>query len=431
MSSTKTQEKLEMKDILELFTSGCTAEQKIGIEYERIPIFSDTKRAADYYSEPGMCSLLQDFAREDNWDYITDGNDIIGLKQGHDAIMLEPGCQLEMSLEPVAMIYDLVKKINSINKKMKPVLKRNGIELIGYGVSPISTHKTIKLIPKKRYHIMAKYLWGILSDVMMRETAGIQVCLDFENEQDAARKFKIANKLTPFMTAMFANSPIRGGVDTGYKTFRALSWLNTDNERCGFAADVDLFEDYVNYVLNSPIIFINRGNTAIEVNGRTTFAEFMKHGWNGLTAELDDFKLHANLYFPEVRLRKFIEIRNHDCVNNGLQYAIPAIYKGILYNETAMNDIEELFSMFNSEDFAELRYNVPKNALNCKISGFDVSDIAQDILDIAQKSLKNEAAYIDPIRELTRQGLSPADIILKNWHGSWNKDINKLIRHVG
>lgn len=82
---------------------------------------------------------------------------------------------------------------------------------------------------------MAKYLWGILADVMMRETAGIQCCIDFKSEEDAMRKFKLANKLSPFMTAMFANSPIRGGVDTGYKSFRALAWLNTDNDRCGFA----------------------------------------------------------------------------------------------------------------------------------------------------------------------------------------------------
>ena len=84
---------------------------------------------------------------------------------------------------------------------------------------------------------MANYLWGILSDVMMRETAGIQVGIDFRSEQDAMRKFRLANLMMPFITAMFANSKTRGGVDTGYKSFRALAWLNTDNERCGFATD--------------------------------------------------------------------------------------------------------------------------------------------------------------------------------------------------
>ena len=82
---------------------------------------------------------------------------------------------------------------------------------------------------------MADYLWGILSDVMMRETAGIQVGIDFSSEEDAIAKLHLAGLISPFMTAIFANSKMRGGVDTGYKSFRALAWLNTDNDRCGLA----------------------------------------------------------------------------------------------------------------------------------------------------------------------------------------------------
>jgi len=439
MSNTKINEKLELKQILDLFTSGCKPENehKIGIEYERLPIFSVTKRAADYYSEFGICNFLREFAREDNWDYITDDYNIIGLKQGHDTITLEPGSQFEMSLKPEVRISDIEKKIYLLDKKMKPILNKSGIELLKYGISPVSTHKNIKLIPKKRYHIMAKYLWGILSDVMMRESAGIQVCFDFSSEEDAIRKYQIANKLSPFMTAMFANSPIRGGVDTGYKTFRALSWLNTDNDRCGFAGNMSnkfSFEEYISYVLKSPMIFINKENFPVEINGKINFETYMQNGWKGFFSDIDDFILHSNLYFPEIRLRNFIEIRNHDCVNHGLQFAILAIYKGILYNKTAMDEIEDLFSIFEYKDFAEFRYNVPKNALNCKIRNFEVSEIAKDILYIAEKALlennEGEEKYLNTIKELTMRNLSPADIILKNWYGIWNKDINKLIKYV-
>lgn len=439
MSKLQTQEKLEKEEILKLFKDGCKPldEHKIGIEYERLPIFSVTDKAADYSSEYGICNFLRAFAKEENWDYITDDYNIIGLKQEHDTITLEPGCQMELSLKPEFSIQELEKKINSLDKKMKPVLNKSGISLLGYGVSPVSTHKSINLIPKKRYKIMAKYLWGILSDVMMRETAGVQACFDFESEEDAMRKFKIANKLTPFMTAMFANSPIRGGVDTGYKTFRALSWLNTDNDRCGFAGKIDedfSFEEYVNKVLNSPMIFINRENLPVEINGKITFGEFMKKGWEGFDATLEDFKLHANLYFPEVRLRNFIEIRNHDCVNHGLQYSILAAYKGIMHNPTALDEIEELFKEFRYNDFAELRYNVPKSAMNAKIKNFRAKDIAKEILYIAEKSLiehnDGEEKYLEPIKEYTEKGLSPADVILKNWYGIWNKDIKKLIKYA-
>ena len=272
---------------------------------------------------------------------------------------------------------------------------------------------------------------------MMRETAGIQCCIDFENEEDAIEKFRIANKLVPFMTAMFANSPIRGGVETGYKSFRALSWLNTDNDRCGFVGQIDdkfSFEEYIDYVLKSPMIFINRESGAIPFNGKVTFEEFMENGFEDFEANIDDFKLHANLYFPEVRLRNFVEIRNHDCVGKGLQYSILAIYKGILYNHTAIKDIEELFKDFEYSDFSELRYNVPKSALNAKIGKFFVKDIAKEILYIAEKSLiemdNGEEKYLDAIKEYTLNDITPADVIIRNWNGLWNKDIKKLINFV-
>ncbi len=433
----QTRTKLEKSDILQLFQKGCKTDLKIGIEYERLPISLSTFKAVDYAFENGVCSFLRNFAREENWDYITDEYNIIGLKQEHDTITLEPGSQVELSLKPEDTIFDLEQKVNSINKKFKPILDKFGMTLLNYGVSPLSTHKSINLIPKRRYKIMAKYLWGILSDVMMRETAGIQCCIDFESEEDAMNKFRIANKLTPFMTAMFANSPIRGGVDTGYKSFRALSWLNTDNDRCGFVGQIDekfSFEEYANYVLESPMIFINRGANVVPINGKMSFSEFMADGFEGNEASLEDFELHANLYFPEVRMRNFLEIRNHDCVGGGLQYSIPAIYKGILYNKSAMSETEELLKDFDYRDYSELRYNVPKSALNAQIGKFLVKDIVKDILYIAEKSLieadLDEEKYLEPIKEYALNGICPADVIIKNWYGSWNKDIKKLIKYI-
>ncbi len=439
VSNLQTKEKLEKEDILNLFKNSCKSETEfnVGIEYERLPVSVVTDKAVPYEGEYGVCNFLRTFAKSENWDYITDDYNIIGLKQGHDTVTLEPGSQIELSIRPEKTIFDLKKKIDNLNKQMMPILDRFNINLLEYGVSPLSTHKNINLIPKRRYKIMAHYLWGILSDVMMRETAGIQGTFDFKDEADGVRKFTIANKLTPFMTAMFANSPIRGGVETGYKTFRALSWLNTDNDRCGFCGKMDedfSFEKYVDNVLNSPIIFINREDIPIEVKGKINFREFMEKGFGDFDAELDDFKLHANLYFPEVRLRNFIEIRNHDCVGKDMIYAVLAIYKGILYNDGAMDEIEELFSGFSYKDFAELRYNVPKNALGAEICKIRAGEIAKEILYIAEKSLIEmntcEEKFLEPVKELTFAGLCPADIILRNWNGLWNKDVKKLVKYL-
>ena len=439
MNSIQTEHRLEYQDIRELYSSGCKEKSdfKIGLEYERLPISSETGLAVDYFSELGICNFLRTFAKYENWDYITDDYNIIGLKQGHDTITLEPGCQVELSIEPQKTIQDLEKKVEMLNKAMQPVLLKMGIKLLNYGVSPVSTHKNIKLIPKKRYELMAKYLWGILSDVMMRETAGVQGTFDFISEEDAMKKLKIANMLSPFITAMFANSPIRGGVDTGYKSFRALSWLNTDNERCGFCnkfQDDFSFDDYISYVMETPVIFINRENGPIKVNGKINFKEFMLSGFEGYDATLDDYLLQANLCFPDVRLRNFVELRNHDCGNRQTPYAILAIYKGILYNPDTMDEVLELFNGAKFSDFSELRYNVPKTALNAKFRNYFVKDYAKEILYIAEKSLIEQNCgdekYLDFIKEYTLNGLTPADIIIKNWYGLWNKNIDKLIDFV-
>ena len=133
----QTKTKLSEKDILALFQNGCKTDCKVGIEYERLPIFSANNKAADYGADNGICNFLRNFAKEENWDYITDDYNIIGLKQEHDTITLEPGCQVELSLKPENTIFDVRNKVNSLDKKLKPVLDKFGIKLLNYGVSPL------------------------------------------------------------------------------------------------------------------------------------------------------------------------------------------------------------------------------------------------------------------------------------------------------
>ena len=413
----KTNNRLEYNQLLEEFILGCKNTRKIGMEYERIPVNKTNGEVVSYYGEYGICELLREFAKDDNWDYILDDVNIIGLKKLHDTITLEPGCQFELSIEPQEFIKDLKKKIDEIDFSINPLLDKFGIRLLNKGVSPKTTYRNIELLPKRRYAIMANYLWGILSDVMMRETAGIQVGIDYKSEQDAIKKFNLANLMMPFVTAMYANSKIRGGVDTGYKSFRALAWLNTDNERCGFAtrfAENISFKNYVDKLLETPMIFINRQNRTVSLNGRLTFKQFMEKGYEGFEANIDDWKLHSNLYFPEVRLRNFIEIRNHDCVGGGLEYSIPALYKGIMYNSDSMSEVEKLLGKYFYKEINELRYNVAKFGINSRIRGQKISEICKQITNISYTSLKeqgnDEEKFLEPIIELLKRNKMPADI---------------------
>lgn len=413
----KTEERLEYSQLLDEFLLGCKTEQKIGMEYERIPVSMYGKNVVPYEGDFGMCELLREFAQTDNWDYILDGTSIIGLKKLHDTITLEPGCQFELSLEPQQFIRDLKKRIEEIDSSLKPLLEEFEIKFLNVGVSPKTTYKNIKLLPKRRYHLMANYLWGILSDVMMRETAGIQVGIDFKSEEDAMRKFRLANILMPFATAMFANSKIRGGVDTGYKSFRALAWLNTDNERCGFATEFGknmCFKDYVQKLLDTPMIFINRNDKCLSINGKLTFKQFMEKGFEGFYPTLEDWQLHSNLYFPEVRLRNFIEIRNHDCVGNGLEYSIPALYKGIMYSKSAIEEVEEILNRFTTNEIKELRYKVARSAIYSKVSGKSILPVCKELVEISYYTLKTEGEdeekFLEPLIEMLKKGKCPAEM---------------------
>ena len=410
-------ERLSIEDLTRGFKNGCKNDQLLGLEYERLPINTYTKTAVSYYGEFGICDILKEFARIDNWSYILDDNNIIGLKQIHDTITLEPGSQVELSIQPQSTVEELKSKVDEINSSLLPVFEKYDVELLNYGVYPKTTYKNIKLIPKQRYKLMANYLWGILSDVMMRETAGIQIGIDFKNEEDAILKFNLANKLSPFITAMFANSSIRGGVDTGYKSFRALAWLNTDSERCGFATnfyDDMTFESYVKTLLKVPMIYIVRGDNYVHINGKINFETFIKDGYEGYDASVEDFNLHANLFFPEIRLRNFIEIRNHDCVDEKYMYSLVALYKSIFYNADAINSIEHLLSNFSGKDILSLRYNVPRFALNTRIKNSSLYEVTQDILRIAEDSMQSakdsDLKYLTPILELNKQKLTPGDL---------------------
>lgn len=412
----KTEERLEYSQLLDEFLLGCTTDQKIGLEYERIPVSYYGKNVVPYEGDFGMCELLREIAKVDNWDYILDGTAIIGLKKLHETITLEPGCQFELSLEPQQYVRDLKKRIEEIDKTLKPILEEFDIKFLNVGVSPKTTYKNIKLLPKKRYQIMANYLWGILSDVMMRETAGIQVGIDFRSEEDAMKKFRLTNLMMPFATAMFANSRIRGGVDTGYKSFRALAWLNTDNERCGFATDFNknmCFKDYISLLLDTPMIFINRDSKCLEINGKLTFKQYMEKGFEGFYPTIEDWKLHSNLYFPEVRLRNFIEIRNHDCVGGGLEYSVPALYKGIMYSKSALEEANEILNKFTANEIKELRYKVARSAINANIDGKSILPICKELVEIAYYTLKtegeNEEEFLVPLIEQLKKGKCPAD----------------------
>ena len=347
----KQQNKLTIDDIKKYYKGNL--DNLIGLEYERLSLDKSTFKNASYEK---LEKIIVNFSNITSWDLICDNDTIIGaISNDGSSISLEPGCQLEISLAPKKDLAQIDFKMNEIINLLDNIAQVYDVIFLGYGISPVSCVDDIQLLNKRRYETMDKFLpnrsYGELSQKMMRQTAGIQINIDYKNEKDAFYKLKFLNLIMPFISALCANSPFENNRLSDVKSLRTNVWRYTGRERCnlfykkvfdGFFACNHLFSNYINEILNVSMIFIERDNKIVEINGKINFAQFIKNGFGGYFATMDDYILHQSLCFPDVRLKKYIEIRNHDSANLSTALALCALYKGLM-----RADIKQCLSKFN------------------------------------------------------------------------------------
>ena len=410
----------DRRQLLEIFLSGCKTSQNIGVETEKLLVYKNSKKAVEYID---VVKILSQFD-ENIWQRVYENEKLIGLKSDIGTISLEPGSQIELSLKPFECLSEINDILKDYYNQLNEYAQNIGTEVLDIGAHPVSTYENINVIPKKRYEYMTKYLptKGLTPFVMMRETAGIQVNFDYKSEDDAIRKLSLATKMSPFISAIYANSPIRDNKLNGYKSFRANSWLNVDNDRCGYISQKLFdknehfsFDDYVEVLLDVPMIFIQRGNNCYQTN--QTFRDFMQNGFGDIKAEISDWETHLSLYFPDVRLKNYVEIRNHDAQNFEMTKSVFAFWKGIIYNQNAMEEIEKILNKFEYEDYMQLREDSPKYAIESRIKNYKILDFIKEFFDISYSSLKennlNEENYLNCVYECISLGKTKADYLIK------------------
>lgn len=400
---------LTKEQLLEIFFSGIKQEEKIGIENEKLLV--NLKGEAAKYQE--IVKVLEGFEGYEPYEENGKRLGLIG-KSGH--VSLEPGSQVEFSSRPFSTLDEIQTALKSFLSELHKSAEKNGLKVLDIGAQPKTIWDKIEVIPKNRYKFMTEYLpsKGLEPFRMMRETAGVQVNIDYHSEEDAVRKLSLAMKLSPIVSAMYANSPLRNGELTGYKSIRANAWLNVDEDRCGFVSsklleyDVDFsFADYAEILLDVPIVFNEYEGRASDM----TFREYMFKGF----PNIKDWETHLSLYFPEVRLKDHIEIRNHDNQTEEMTMSIPALWKGILYSDDAIEEVRGMLKRFSVEDFYELREKTPKYGMDYKLEKVWVKDIAKELVSISKYTLdENDKKYLEPLENLVSQGLTPADVYLRS-----------------
>ena len=371
-----------------------------------------------------------------------EGEAVIGAAKDGCTVSLEPGGQVELSGAPLPSIHQTCEEVHSHLAQMKVLGDALGIGMLGLGFDPKSRREDVPWMPKGRYKIMREYMpkKGKLGIDMMLRTCTIQVNLDFASEADMVKKFRVGLALQPIATALFANSPFTEGKPNGYLSFRANVWTDTDPDRCGslpFVFDKGFgFEQYVDWMLDVPMYFVYRDNRYIDASGQS-FRDFMAGklpALPGVTPTMGDWVDHLTTAFPEVRLKRFLEMRGADGGPWKRICALPALWTGLIYDGTALDAAWDLVKDWTEEERAQLVADVPKQALKASFRGRPLLDVARQVLKISEAGLKarardngignDETAFLDTLMEIGESGITPAEEMLARFNGPWGGRID-------
>ncbi len=423
------------------------AEWRIGTEHEKFCFYQDGHAPVPYEGRRGIRALLQGMQALLGWEPIYDGENIIGLADpvGGGAISLEPGGQFELSGAPLRSLHQTCREVHAHLAQVRQVADPLGIGFLGLGMSPKWKLAETPVMPKSRYKIMAAYMPKVGShglDMMFR-TCTVQVNLDFSDEADMRDKVRVGLALQPIATALFANSPFTENRPNGFLSYRGEIWRDTDPNRTGMLPFAFLdgfgFEKYVDWALDVPMYFVVRDGRYHDMTN-FTFRQFMEGvAPNDLPSPrptMGDWKNHLSTLFPEVRLKTYLEMRGADGGPWRRLLALPALWVGLLYDQTSLDAAKALIADWTAEERQALRDAVPKTALATTFRNHTVLDIAREVVELARDGLKrrairgngasDEAAYLHPLEETLALRKTPAENLIWQYQTRWGRSVEPI-----
>ncbi len=436
--------------LIEALSSGSKpkSDWRIGTEHEKFPFLTDTLAPVPYDGPRSIRALLEGLRDRFGWAGVYEGDNIIALSDPHGLgnVSLEPGGQFELSGAPLESVHGTCEEVNGHLTQVREVGDRLGIGFLGLGASPIWTRAETPVMPKGRYAIMAPYMdkVGRYGRDMMFRTCTVQVNLDFGSEADMVKKLRVSLALQPIATALFANSPFLEGKPNGFLSFRSEVWRDTDNSRAGmlpFAFEDGMgFERYVDYALDVPMYFVMRDGRYVNTAGES-FRAFLNGKLPQLPGEkpvIKDWNDHLTTIFPEVRLKKYLEMRGADSGPWRRLCALPGLWTGLLYEQGSLDAAWDLIKDWTTDERQALRDAVPTLGLKAMIRGRSVQDVAREVLKLSRAGLtaravpdrkgRDETRFLDVLDETVATGKTAAEHLLDLYHGDWNGDVKRVFR---
>lgn len=417
---------------------------RVGIEAELFPVFKDSGKALPYEGPVSVHAILKTLADRFGYQPIMEETAIIALKKDQTFITLEPGGQIELSAPPVKTIFEVETLINEFLADLKRMEEFfPAAAFLAFGIQPFSRLEDIGMVPKKRYELMASYLGkrGSMALQMMKMTATNQFNFDYLSEEHAMASLRTVLALSPIISALFANACFSEGKTNGYLSKRQEIWRHTDSDRSGipecFLEEGRTFRDYLEYILEMPLMFIVREG-AWHALDRVTFRQFIKNGFQGQFATLQDFEMHLSTAFPDARLKQYLEVRGMDGQSPPLIPALAAFWKGILYEPKTREKAWALVARSSKQDRSNLMSSIPKRGLAGEFMGRPLWDFADELVSLSCESLakqttqdesRSECLFLQRImRILLDPRRSPAEQFLESWNGVWAGNPAEVIK---
>src|SRR5579862_9451595 len=419
------------------------SEFRIGTEHEKTPFTLQGHQPVPYEGARGIGALLEGMQLLLGWEPIMECGNIIGLYDvtGGGAISLEPGGQFELSGAPVETVHQTQAELMAHLAQVREIATPLGIGFLGLGMTPSWARSEIPVMPKGRYKIMTGYMprVGQYGIDMMYRTCTVQTNLDFSSEADMVKKLRVSLALQPVATALFANSPFTEGRPNGFLSFRSEIWRDTDNARSGmlpWAFEPGMgFERWVDYALDVPMYFVKHDDEYVDVAGQS-FRDLLigkLPGMPGAKATISDWSNHLSTIFPEVRLKRYLEMRGADSGPLPNLLALPALWAGILYDDVSLDAAWDLAKDWTAEERQQLRDDVPKQALAATVRGRTVFELATDILKLSRAGLarrkrfdvsgRDETRFLEVLDDRLARGTTPAQELLAKYNGPWRGSV--------
>jgi glutamate--cysteine ligase len=437
------------QELTAYLASGCKPQDQwqLGTEHEKFGYTLDDLRPLPYSGKRGIHAILSGLAGQFGWRPVQEDGLLIALLDDTGAsITLEPGGQLELSGALLDDIHETCTEVYTHLKQVRTISEPLGIAFVGMGFHPKWQREDMEWMPKARYRIMRNYMSkvGTLGQDMMSRTCTVQVNLDFSSEADMVHKFRTSLALQPIATALFANSPFTNGRPNGFLSYRSHVWEDTDPDRTGmlpFVFDGDMsFEKYTDYMLDVPMYFVYRDGEYLDASGQS-FRDFLAGKLPALPGELPkltDWENHLTTTFPEVRLKRYLEMRGADGGPWARLCALPALWAGLLYHQPSLDAAWEIARDWSMEERLKLRADVPRLGLRAEIRKRPVQSIALELIELAAIGLgarnrlnsagENETGYLSTLQNVAESGITPAERKLGLYHGEWQGSVDPLFR---